>query len=98
MTSVALQGYLADKRLSAIDLSLTQNEIAQLSAKGESGVLAEKLFCSYVDSILSTINPVELDIWRKLDDHPCKTNIESLSQSQLEKDFEDLVNCVQKHI
>lgn len=87
LTSVALQGYLAGKRLTAVDIVLNESEIAQLSAKMESGALAEKLVCDYVDSVLSTINPVEIDTWRKPDVHPCKTNIESLDGSLLEKDF-----------
>ena len=73
LTSVALQGYLADKRLSDVDLSLNQDEITQLSAKRKSGVLAEKLVCDYVDSILATINPAEQDTWRKPDIHEKET-------------------------
>ena len=59
---------------------------------------AEQLVCHYVDFLLSTWNPCSPDEgWSKPDCHPCRTLSISLKINDLERDYVDLLNSVQRH-
>lgn len=99
LSQQALAGYLIAesmtdtslKKLSKEDLLKNQ----QLITKGKE---AEKIICNYVDFLTSTENPCNPDDgnWVKPNIHPCKKKIEEIEKLKWDKDYEDLVNTVQR--
>ena len=60
---------------------------------------AEKIICSYVNSLLSTWNannPENMQ-WPKPNFHPCKKRFAEISEENLDEDYQDLLNAVQRH-
>ena len=60
---------------------------------------AETAICQYVDSILTMVNPCNPDdeYWEKPLTHPCKKRLDDISKNEWDKDYEDVVNLVQRH-
>ena len=59
---------------------------------------AEQLVCQYVHFLLSTWNPCSPNEgWSKPNCHPCQTSYLSLQSNDLERDYVDLLNSVQRH-
>ena len=58
----------------------------------------KKQVCDYVDSMLKTINPVSEELWRKPTYHPCKIHIKNVNSEELDSDYANLANCIEKHI
>ena len=65
----------------------------------EEGSKASATICDYVDSLLSTNNPQppEDESSTKPVIHPCRKKFEDIPNSQLENDYIDLLNIVQRH-
>ena len=63
------------------------------------GKNAESQICNYVDSLMTAVNPFEgaVDEWVKPKIHPCKKRLETIPEEELEKDYADLANSVQRH-
>ena len=96
LSQVALKGHIAqEKLLNELDL----DHIDDLNRLVEEGKLAEDEICNYVDSIVSAENPnpPQQGEWMKPDIHPCKKKFKNLTDAELDDDYADLVNLVQRH-
>ena len=78
---------------------LSEDDFSKKELIIKEGQDAETAICQYIDSILTTVNPCNSDNshWVKPATHPCKKKIEDISKSEWDKDYEDLVNLVQRH-
>ena len=98
LTEKALKGYLASKSLRENpNISETERDILQIDiANGES---AESQVCEYVDSLMTAVNPIDgpIDEWVKPNIHPCKRKLETIPEEEIEQDYVDLANSVQRH-
>ena len=95
LSHIALKGYLAAN-------SLTNNQFSpelllQKQEEIRKGVEAERAICNYVDFLMSTQNPCSNDNWAKPSVHPCKRQFEDVKKKEWDKDYEDLLNSVQRH-
>ena len=98
LTGVALRGYLCEAEKSN-NVDLSAEEVEQLYIEIREGHLASKSVCDYVDSLLTTLNPVESLIWEKPKRHVCKDEIDDvIKNDKLGSDYINLVNSVQKHV
>ena len=95
LSQIALQGYLAAQSLAKDQLSHEMSLQKQQEVK--EGCEAEKAICDYVDFLMSTQNPCNADDWFKPQVHPCKAQFEHIKTNQWDKDYEDLLNSVQRH-
>ena len=95
LTDIALKGFLAHKMLQQSNESLP-SDINQLIYAGQH---AEQNICQYVDWILTTVNqlPPETETWVRPKVHPCQKRPEDIAEADLETDYIDLVNTVQRH-
>ena len=93
LTEIALKGYLAAKNLR--DFPTDPKILHDI----EEGSKANATICDYVDSLLSTNNPQppEDESWTKPVIHPCRKKFQDIPNSQLENDYIDLLNTVQRH-
>ena len=99
LTNLALKGFLSSDFKSNNDLfRLNEEEILLLDYDIAVGKYAEQIVCNYVDNLLATINPVEPSLLSKPDTHPCKRSFHDLSSDNLDLDYAELVNSVQKHV
>ena len=87
LSRIALTGFLA-KISGQVDES-TQNKICM-------GEKAENTIFSYIDSLVSAENPINCEEWMRPRIHPCKKDFQQV-QSDLENDFEEILNSVQRH-
>lgn len=95
LSQVALKGYLAAQ-------SLTQDQLSpelmhQKQQEIREGHEAEAAICNYVDFLMSTQNPCNTDDWAKPALHPCKREFQDIKKGEWDKDYEDLLNLVQRH-
>ena len=98
LTEVALQGFLATKNINENLNHLSNEELIELRNREKEGKHAESIVCQYVDFLLSTWNPCTPDEgWSKPDIHPCQKSYLSLKDDQVETDYIDLLNSVQRH-
>ena len=98
LTEVALQGFLASKYIDEKHTCLSMEEQKELENKVKKGKQAEFVVLQYVDFLLSTWNPCSPDEgWSKPDTHPCQKSYLSLKDDQMENDYIDLLNSVQRH-
>ena len=94
LTEIALTGFLAQR---------AQNETGDfhpdVSEIIDAGKNAERKVCQYVDWLLTTVNPLppDTETWIKPKAHPCQKRHQDVSESDLETDYVDLVNTVQRH-
>ena len=95
LSQVALQGHLAAQSLSKDQLS--PEILLQKQQKVTQGLEAEKAICNYVDFLMSTQNPCNADNWVKPSIHPCKRQFKDIQSNEWDKDYEDLLNSVQRH-
>ena len=90
LTEIALKGFLAEK---------CPNDCKDVNIllDIEQGKRASEQVCNYVDSLVSTWNPLPPDseIWTKPNVHPCKKRHENIVD--FESDYTDLLNTVQRH-
>jgi hypothetical protein len=65
----------------------------------EQGELASQQICNYVDSLVSTCNPIQQEnqTWTKPLIHPCRKKHELIPDANRDNDYADLVNTVQPH-
>jgi hypothetical protein len=65
----------------------------------EQGELASQQICNYVDSLVSTCNPIQQEnqTWTKPLIHPCRKKHELIPDGNRDNDYADLVNTVQRH-
>ena len=62
------------------------------------GKTAAQQVCDYVDSLVTACNPcTPEDGWVKPKIHPCKRKLNNIDENDLDNDYADLVNCVQRH-
>ena len=97
LIELTLKGFLVGEQLAKSDISLlTDNELSRLNCDIKDGILAKKQFCDFVDSLLTTCNPINKDDWIKPKTHPCKMDIKEIID--FDKDYANLANSVQKHV
>ena len=101
LSQQALAGYLAEKCLTETNIKNTLSE-QDLMKKQQlicNGKEAENIICNYVDFLMSTENPCNPDDgnWVKPDIHPCKKHFENIPKQDWDKDYDNLVNLVQRH-
>ena len=94
LTEIALKGFLAEK--AQIETEGTHHDAQELIDTGKN---AEKKVCQYVDWLLTTWNllPPDTETWVKPKVHPCQKRHQDICDSDLETDYADLVNTVQRH-
>ena len=95
LTKVALKGYLAQKfkdEQVVVDSSQLDEDI-------EAGNKAAETACKYVDWLLSTMNPnpPDDDMWIRPDMHPCQRQYKDIPEWDMNSDYVDLLNMVQRH-
>ena len=95
LTKLALKGFLAQTMKEENPLV----EDSQLDVDIETGQKAADTACQYVDFLLSTINPnpPDEDMWIRPDQHPCQKQYKEIDDSNLDTDYVDLLNMVQRH-
>jgi hypothetical protein len=73
-------------------LQLINSDITQ-------GQEAEQRICNYVDSLVSTLNPLHPDVqqWTRPAVHPSKKCFSEISDKEWEQDYCDLLNTVQRY-
>ena len=99
LTKKALDGFLAGKRKERHFLELSDEQLSEIQKLIDEGIQAEKQVCQYVDQLMSTVNPChpDEDCWIKPDIHPCKNQFLEIDDSVWDEDYENLLNCVQRH-
>ena len=95
ITDIALKGFLAENQKTN-DGSITTEQLNQVIEEGKKA--ADKV-CQYVDWLLSTINPNPPDneMWIRPPVHPCQKRHENILDFELDSDYSDLLNMVQRH-
>lgn len=88
----ATKGYLAQKEM--FTEKSTEQRTLQTIAVGKD---AERQICDYFDYLVSCCNPVDGTQWEKPDLHPCRKSFTFALQNDIDLDYIDLVNSVQKH-
>ena len=99
ISQLALKGFLAKESLNNDTIAHSEEEILQLKSSIQCGLKAEETICRYVDSLVTTINPNHPDkhSWVRPNVHPCKNRFSEIPVEQQHADYNDLVNCVQRH-
>ena len=95
LTKLALKEYLAQKFK---DDNSIENSY-QLDENIEVGNKAAQIACNYVDWLLSTMspNPPDEDTWIRPDMHPCQRQYKDIPEWDMDFDYVDLLNTVQRH-
>jgi len=95
LTKVALKGFLAQKFK---DENTIENS-SELDQDIEAGNKAAQTSCSYVDWLLSTVNPnpPDDDKWIRPHTHPCQRLYKDIPEWDMDSDYVDLLNTVQRH-
>jgi DNA replication protein DnaC len=95
LTQTALKGFLALKFKDENDCSDT----TELDHDIEAGKRAADTACQYVDWLLSTVspNPPDQDMWIRPQVHPCQKRHNDICEHEIQSDYEDLLNMVQRH-
>ena len=97
LTQVALKGHLAEKALSS-ETNQSSDTLVELNSDVNSGKIAAKQVCDYIDSLVTAWNPRSPeDGWVRPKVHPCKKRYNKLKNEDFDNDYADLVNCVQRH-
>ena len=98
LTKLALKGHLATEAKQKLQLNeLTAQQLDEMENDIEEGYKAERIVCQYVDYLMTTTNPCDPEEWVKPSQHPCKRHYFEISQDEWDKDYEDLLNSVQRH-
>lgn len=99
LSQTALKGHLAAKSMAKNSPNLSTEELLKNQQLIKEGQEAEKTICNYVDFLMSTENPCNPDDgnWVKPNTHPCKKKFEDIDKKEWNKDYEDLLNSVQRH-
>ena len=95
LTKVALKGFLARKyKDDHKDENTSESDYDIIAGKK-----AAELACKYVDWLLSTVNPTPPDegMWVRPDCHPCQKCYQEIPDCDIDDDFCDLLNMVQRH-
>ncbi|XP_066921730.1 uncharacterized protein [Clytia hemisphaerica] len=96
LTQKALEGHIAEKEL--LDSEFEDNVRVELETKVNEGKAAEREVTEYVDSIVTACNPCTPEEgWVKPKVHPCKKKVEDIDENELDDDYANLVNSVQRH-
>ena len=95
LSKTALKGFLAQKYKDENDCAHT----IELEQDIEAGRKAAEKACQYVDWLLSTVNPMppEDEVWIRPSVHPCQKRRKDIPDHQVESDYADLLNMVQRH-
>lgn len=98
LSKKALEGYLALKYLKHSP-DMSKEEVNDKQCAIEEGQKAERTICDYVDSLISTDNPCNPDElnWMKPKTHPCKRRFHDIKENEWDKDYENLINSVERH-
>lgn len=93
-----MKGFLVAKLKQETKETLSNQELQNIDNLITNGKDAEQLVCNYVDFLLSTWNPCSPDEgWSKPNYHPCQVSYLSLQSKDMERDYVDLLNSVQRH-
>lgn len=89
LTEIVLQGHLIKETEVDSDSSLILEQAQK----------ASQTVCNYVDSLLPTWNPQlpHDGSWQKPKVHPCSRRYDEIPQTEIESDYIDLLNTVQRH-
>ena len=95
LTEIALKGFLTQKQKDTADSVNTE----KLDQDIEAGKDAANKVCQYVDWLLLTVNPnpPHEDMWMRTALHPCQKCHEDILDFELDNDYADLLNMVQRH-
>ena len=94
LTEVAMKGFLAAQLKYETKGTLSNQELQNIDNLVINGKDAEQLVCRYVDFLMSTWNPCTPD---ERNYHPCQASYLSLQSKDMERDYVDLLNSVQRH-
>jgi len=97
LSQIALNGFNAQEKLTSNDFELEHFDNLQRAVY--EGKVSENKICDYVDSIVTAENPSppHEGEWVKPKIHPCKKKFKHLKDSELDDDYANLVNSVQRH-
>ena len=95
LTNTALEGFLAEK-LKNENADSGKTDLNQIINNGKK---AAETVCNYVDWLLSTVNPMppDEDLWVRPAVHLCQRRHSHISEHEVEADYTDLLNTVQRH-
>ena len=95
LTNIALKGYLAEKLKNESNIDPTPELGLEIAAVNK----ASETVCQYVDWLLTTVNPnpPEDNIWQRPQIHPCQKKHKDIVDCDIESDYCDLLNMVQRH-
>ena len=95
LTEIALKGFLAQKQKDKGDTVNTEHLDQDIQAGKDASVKV----CQYVDWLLSTVNPnpPHENMWTRPAFHPCQKRHEDILDFELDNDYADLLNMVQRH-
>lgn len=90
-----MKGFLAQKYKEEHP-NIDSTELDQEIVAGDK---AAETACQYVDSLLSTVNPIPPDqgMWMRPQVHPCQRSYKDIPDYELESDYADLLNMIQRH-
>ena len=96
LIKTAPRGFLAHKYMN-------ENKDKNTSELGNDVIVGNKAAetaCKYVDWLLSTVNPNPPDdgLWVRPTIHPCHKHYQDIADCDMNDDFCDLLNMVQRHI
>ena len=100
LSQKALSGHLAAKSLRDDKTKkFTNVDVTKRQQIVREDQEAERVICKYVDFLMSTENTCNPDSgnWVKPDIHPCRKNFDDIQQIEWDKDYENLLNSVQRH-
>ena len=99
LSQLALKGFLAKESLHNDPIAHSEEEILELKSSIECGLKAEETICRYVDSLVTIMTPNHPDkhSWVCPKVQPCKNRLSEIRVEQQHADYNDLVNCVQRH-
>ena len=94
LAKIAVKGFEAQEKIANAP-SMSSVEITQCESDIEDGEEAEKLLCSYSDTLLTATNPIDSDMFVRPSLHPCKQKFSKIVD--FDQDYVELVNTVQRH-
>ena len=98
LTGKALKGFLAQKTIEQ-NHDIDNSELVDLQNNIQNGKEAERQICKYVDSLMTAMNPIDgpIDEFVRPNVHPCKLWLQEIPDEELQSDYINLANCVQRH-
>ncbi|CAF0951603.1 unnamed protein product [Brachionus calyciflorus] len=100
LTTKVYAGRLASKKINdpnyLIESDVEHSRLLLLIKEGED---AEKIVLTYTNTLVTAMNPrISFDEAIVPEPHPCSLNTNKIPVNEFESDYENLINCCQRHV